>query len=687
MRKRIVIHIGLPKTGSSALQALLSRNEENLNRIGISYPNPESTSVANCSGNLLHVMLSMASADGIVCNQQDLVRAYLARAVETSIDASACQTVLLSGEFISQWMSDDTVEWFQDLNKRHSVTIIAFVRDIYDQTISSWKQLVKVSSISTDLDEFVKARSLVRNRTSFHYLAKISRIGLDFRVINYDHHKATVFDSLLKKIGIETAGINFHRDDNRLFNPSISYRQAKMVALASQSSASPNLSALLLNQFRTSVDLRKDPVFVDIDLALLDTYRFELLILNELLPDDQKLRVDPRSVGLQSASFTFDAEDLSLLFETFGTILTKSLAHPVTAPPQKHPGLPADFDEKEYLLRNPDVAGAGMDPSYHYLHHGQFEFRNYKGQEMARGANAVVDPGSSSEATASAGLHFDFLDSRDFGYKDHFFHFLLGYLLPALNIALAGESPPRVSFEDCGPLMNAALSQACTLLGLECADDSADLSSVLVPRWDRFLLRLDGSRPPEALRERFRQTTRGIRDRLIEAALASVAAAGTKAPWLTADVLVFRRSPEHAFYAQGGGARHPGYGAGSRQLCNATEITQALVHAGIQACEIDLGAISFAEQIAAVHHAKAVVGARGAEFSHLVWMRPTTAAMMFATPIAIPNHVTRTLADILELRLTEFEVAAEQFDGPIEQTVSWALELGLGKDARCGFQA
>ena len=677
MRKRIFLHVGLPKTGSSALQALLSKNAEALERIGISYPNPENAQVANCSGNLLHVMLNMATADRVIHNHQELVRAYLARTVDAAINASACQTVLLSGEFLSPWMSSETVEWLKNLDSRHSVTIIAFVRDIYDQTVSAWKQGIKVSSTSVDLDAFVKSRSLKRKDTALHNVAMLADGDLDLRLINYDHHKAELFDALLREIGVETAGVDLYRGENRLFNPSISYRQAKIIALSSQSASLSRLSATLLNQFRTFVDLRKDPVFTDIDQSLLDNFSSELCVFNRLLPEGEKLRVLPRPADFHNEAGMFDADDLSQLFESFGNLLAKSSAGTAATPQQKSPELPADFDAEEYLLRNPDVAEAGMDPIYHYLNHGRFEFRSYKGQEMPRGTVALAERVPGSKVATSAGLHFDFLDSREFGHKDHFFHFMLGYLLPALDIALSVDAPPRVCFEDCGPLMNAALSQACALLGLEFADAATSLDKVLVPRWDRFLLRPDGSRPPEALGIAFLSATRKIRSRLIQEALVSVADLGTSAPWLEADVLVFRRSPEHAFYTQGGGARHPGYGAGSRQLCNAPEITQALIDAGIRACEIDLGAIPFAEQIAAIHRAKAVVGARGAEFAHLVWMRPSSAALMFATPIASPNHVTRTLANILDLRLMEVDVAADHFDGPVQRTVMWALEAGL----------
>lgn len=379
MRKRIIFHIGLPKTGSSALQALLSRNVAALERIGISYPNPENPQSQVCSGNLMHVMLNMATADRVTYKKPELLRAYLVQVANAAIDASPCQTVLLSGEFFSNWISSEVVEWFKHLDSRHSVTIIAFVRDIYDRTVSAWKQGIKTSSMSADFGAFVKFKILNRKDTALHNVAMLADTGLDLRLINYDHHKAKLFDALLREIGVETAGVDLYRGENGLFNPSISYRQAKMISLASQSASLSKLSALLLNQFKSSVDLRKDPVFSDIDQSLLDHFNSELCVLNCLLPEGEKLRTVPKPADFHNEAGMFDSDDLSQLFESFGKLLAKSSADTAATPHPKSPELPADFDAEEYLLRNPDVAEAGMDPIYHYLNHGRFEFRSYKG--------------------------------------------------------------------------------------------------------------------------------------------------------------------------------------------------------------------------------------------------------------------------------------------------------------------
>jgi hypothetical protein len=42
------------------------------------------------------------------------------------------------------------------------------------------------------------------------------------------------------------------------------------------------------------------------------------------------------------------------------------------------PALPADWDERQYLALNQDVARSGVDPALHYLRHGRIEGRRYR---------------------------------------------------------------------------------------------------------------------------------------------------------------------------------------------------------------------------------------------------------------------------------------------------------------------
>ena len=234
--------------------------------------------------------------------------------------------------------------------------------------------------------------------------------------------------------------------------------------------------------------------------------------------------------------------------------------------------------------------------------------------------------------------------------KEHYFHFLHGYLLPGLSHALA-RGRQSVRFEYCGPLMQPRIAEACALLSLDLApplpaDVPREGRRRKVPRWDKLLLRYGAPPQPPCVLQGYRAGSRRVRRALLDAARRATLASGSLARWRETDVLVFERSPEHPYYQSPKTAGFEGYGRSRRHLKNSRDIADALCAGGLRAEALDLGALSLADQIMACHHAKAVFGVRGAEFANLFWMRPASAAVMLATPIDRENHGSRSLAAI-----------------------------------------
>lgn len=270
------------------------------------------------------------------------------------------------------------------------------------------------------------------------------------------------------------------------------------------------------------------------------------------------------------------------------------------------------------------------------------------------------------------GLRFEFAAARDFGARDHFFHFLMGYLLPSLRHTL-GVEDRDVAFEDCGPLLNMTLADACKLMDLNLVpqDNSEGFSRAIPSRWDKWLLRPDGSRPSHALVEAFRRATDSVRATVLKKVVLVAPSAVEAEDY----IVVLKRSQTHTYYRVGGPASYPGYGNERRHLKNAEHVAQAIERVGFPVKLVDVGALSFAEQVALFRDARAVVGARGAEFAHLFWMNPKTDAFMFATPIEKPNHASRTLAFIRDIHLTEVPVAEQHFEGSISAVERWLATL------------
>ena len=273
-------------------------------------------------------------------------------------------------------------------------------------------------------------------------------------------------------------------------------------------------------------------------------------------------------------------------------------------------------------------------------------------------------------------LHLHFDDTLPFGAKDHFFHFFHGYLIPGLALSRAA-GVRRVSFEACGPLMTPKLAEACALAGLRLQPapppeaEEPNTAARVVPRWDELLYRTDSThQTPDDIRA-FHALPGDLRDLLLTRAQKACKARGTLDTWQRTDLLVLKRSPEHPYYAPGGAARLSGYGRGRRALLNTAEIAEHLAGCGHRVREIDLGTLPLWDQIMAFRHADLVIGARGAEFAHLFWMRPGTTAMMFATPLQPENNASRSLAEIFQLRFIAPKVDDHLFSVLPEQVCAY----------------
>lgn len=271
----------------------------------------------------------------------------------------------------------------------------------------------------------------------------------------------------------------------------------------------------------------------------------------------------------------------------------------------------------------------------------------------------------------SNSCRFKYVGDRESSTRDHFFHFLLGYVLPSLKFALT-EGISNVSYEDCGPLLNKTLADICQLMNLKLipADQATHFDLAPVARWDRWITRLDGSAPPQKLTESFLLATNLVRNDIIHRSLAHL-----PTHIQTPEVIVIKRSQSHPYYQKNGQFSNPGYGRERRDLQNTDEVASAIADYGLSVRTVDMGSIPFAEQVSIFHHAKAVIGARGAEFAHLFWMKKNTNALMFATPIRKPNHATRTLAQMRGIGLREVSVAEEYFSGSLPEICAWLSTL------------
>lgn len=234
------------------------------------------------------------------------------------------------------------------------------------------------------------------------------------------------------------------------------------------------------------------------------------------------------------------------------------------------------------------------------------------------------------------------------GSKEHFFHFLLGYLLPVVSTQIA-RNDPRFRVMDCGPVMTPILRETLVRLGydFEVVGKAEIRHPVFVPEWD-FTWHNSGAVTDAC--ERVRAAWNGY--------------ACPHANCEISENLLLRRSASHVFY-QGSGAEVPGYGTSRRSLVNLDEVSEYLTRIGIPNTVYEPGAHCLGCQIAAFGAAKKIIGVRGAEWANVVWSTPG-----LRVRVIDPNPPAHYLLNLLE-RLAivyEFEAASgnEVHENPMQ---------------------
>ena len=197
--KKLYLHIGLGKTGSSALQSWLSLNAEALSRQGIDYADtvPEIKYGESLSGNgsLLHT----------ACVNQDFDE------VETLLTSTYFFTpencvAIISCELL-QGLRPSTILKIQEICEKNEIdiSIIAYVRSVYEALYSTYIQFVKRSSYT---HSFGEKDSDVSFTTTVEYLKRYLEVfGENLIVLNYDEAKKDIYASFSEVTGINSRGL------------------------------------------------------------------------------------------------------------------------------------------------------------------------------------------------------------------------------------------------------------------------------------------------------------------------------------------------------------------------------------------------------------------------------------------------------------------------------------------------
>jgi len=193
--KKLYLHIGLGKTGSSALQSWLSLNAEALARQGIDYADtvPEVKYGESLSGN--GSILHQACVDLDFDEVQRLLTSTYFFTPGNDIAVISCE--LFQGARpaaiarLSQICRDNGID----------VTVVAYVRSAYEGLYSTYMQFVKRSNYTHSFGEHESDTTL---EVQMSYLRRyLDVFGDKMVVLNYDEAKKDIYASFASVVGID----------------------------------------------------------------------------------------------------------------------------------------------------------------------------------------------------------------------------------------------------------------------------------------------------------------------------------------------------------------------------------------------------------------------------------------------------------------------------------------------------
>lgn len=189
------------------------------------------------------------------------------------------------------------------------------------------------------------------------------------------------------------------------------------------------------------------------------------------------------------------------------------------------------------------------------------------------------------------------------GSRQHFFHFLLGYLLPSVGYIRSGNRSVR--WLNCGPTLTPRLREF-----LSWAGQSRFITRQPAGRQTIELAAFDNQSGNDAELKLAIESVRELAPR-------TVTCRAKNCPETTR--LLINRQSSPRFYKAGGRADIAGYGTTRRSIANISELSAQLWRNNIGHDVYTPGEHSLACQIEAFSRATHISGSYGAEWGNVVW--------------------------------------------------------------------
>lgn len=202
-QRRLVLHMGMGKTGSSALQVAFVRNREKLADAGVNYPEHSSDEPARrgevISGNGMGITPYLAPPKH---DEEEAARAR--RRLFRTVEDSPQETVLYSSEFLYLFEPPRLDELQADMRARDVVIqAVVYVRDVAGHALSSYSQVVKRALYTGAFADYLTSQERLSYRLNLRPRLRRLRATLgpeNVLVIHYDTTRERLFADFMQRV-------------------------------------------------------------------------------------------------------------------------------------------------------------------------------------------------------------------------------------------------------------------------------------------------------------------------------------------------------------------------------------------------------------------------------------------------------------------------------------------------------
>lgn len=378
--QKLIVHVGPPKTGSSALQAYFAANQSAFLKNNIGYHHfPKFTRpdlITSGNGLKLHQALNGN------CSREELqstIRSYC-----QNHTLSICSSEYLAAVKVEQW------ELFRKACESMSIEpiVVVFVRDVEPFFRSIYNQSVKRHGRYQDYFDFA-----MKSPRAYHHVRRLRTILEAFevnavRVIYYDQERDPLDLAFWKSLGLPHE--QFDRAViQRTVNRSLVSCEIDILRKLNKATGLEYTVQLSDYLIYARPDLVEESVSAPAIVSLLkETYQDDLDWVNALFFNG---RTTLKVVSDEVQNFTPISEVLvqeihndiaGWLMRRLASkdnrtkLISEDLARYIDGVRQEDPGLIAKFFDASYYLRTyPNIAAAKLDPLVHYFKSGLLERR------------------------------------------------------------------------------------------------------------------------------------------------------------------------------------------------------------------------------------------------------------------------------------------------------------------------